>query len=462
MVRFTVYQHDNTNKINKLLADDSFIDTYPEYVEGLQASLSANTSDSYTPTNNIVCYSLDDSYGQAYHSPIFNLSKATLEEDIGTWLDENEEDVVRLNVPAVLKDIYRNSYVGSQKSVLNNFLLKEFSIMFMRMFDSEQKYSFFKQFFNPGLIAVSSNYVIYEIPPTFKLIEYYNMTRESIRDVSVANTEKIPLPWQVYVAVHDGKYNLIDTFMYFAHDSILKNGFQQPVYTPFLTNFYYNGLLCRPFYASYNDVSRYAKNIPGLIHSSYDAVWNSGWNFDLYDTLTENVASFLRNGDEFYRMLKEKGLGSVYENISHCFQRTESPVARFDALISNISKLSPEDMLFFPYATPADEKNMLSGYGQWLEEQYQTFIENSDLSDEERENTDYVDELFNEYLSGIEKPLYKKKPFQSVLNDSVLNYCERQYSQILVNESTSDKAFSFKDDTYSRLALYFRNNFYCK
>jgi hypothetical protein len=330
------------------------------------------------------------------------------------------------------------------------------------MFDSEEKYSFFKQFFNPGLIAVSSNYVIYEIPPTFKLIEYYNMTRESIRDVSVANTEKIPLPWQVYVAVHDGKYNLIDTFMYFAHDSILKNGFQQPVYTPFLTNFYYNGLLCRPFYASYNDVSRYAKNIPGLIHSSYDAVWNSGWNFDLYDTLTENVASFLRNGDEFYCMLKEKGLGSVYENISHCFQRNESPVARFHVLISNISKLSPEDMLFFPYATPAEEKNMLSGYGQWLEEQYQTFIENSDLSDEERENTDYVDELFSEYLSGIEKPLYKKKPFQSVLNDSVLNYCERQYSQILVNESMSDKTFSFKDGTYSRLALYFRNNFYCK
>lgn len=455
-VRFTVYENGSTLKLSKFLERSN--PEYLDYVDRLEQLVTFNEA-SYTRSSNTICYSLSDEYDQVYHSPVFNLSQNSLNQDA----DCIDEEALHNHVSEAIKALYKESS-GSQKAILNEFLMNEMSIAFMQMFDNAEKRNIFQQFFNPGLIAVSPNYVIYELPPTSKLIEYYSTSRECIQEGTISRTEKIPLPWQVYVAIHDGKYNLIDTFMYFAKDSILKNGFKQPVFLPFMPNFYHNGLLCRPFYASYEDVSRYTKNIPGVMHASYDAVWNSGWNFDLYDAIMENTSNFMRNRhkNDFKNNLESKNLGSIYQNMLNSFANSSSPVNHFIYLISNINQLSPEDILSFPYASPSSQQVVSPDRDDWIREQYEIFIDNLDISEEEREDSSYVDELFQEYLSNISYPFSQEKSFADVLLTSVIRYCDDHYHYMFAQNEPSTSVRPSNEDTYSRLALYFQNNFSSK
>lgn len=456
MVRFTVYENSSASKLYKFLERSDFEGT--DYVDSLQQLVNFNEA-SYNHLSNTICYSLSDKYDQVYHSPVFNLSKDSLDQD-QHWLDG---ETLNNHVSKAIKALYKE-YAGSQRAIINEFLMNEMSIAFMQMFDNVEKQNTLQQFFNPGLVAVSSNYIIYELPPTSKLIQYYSTHRESIQEGIVPHTEKIPLPWQVYVAVHDGKYNLVDTFMYFARDSILKNGFEQSVFLPFMPNFYHNGLLCRPFYASYDDVSRYAKNIPGVIHASYDAVWNSGWNFDLYDAIMENTSNFMRNrhNNDFKNNLESKNLSSIYQSMLNSFARSSSPINHFVSLITNISQLSPEDILSFPYPTPSSQQLASVDRDEWMNEQYQMFMENLDITEEEREDSSYVDELFQNYLSNVEYPFAAQKSFRDVLVNSVIRYCYQHYSHMLAENEPLNSVRSSNEDTYSRLALYFQNNFSSK
>lgn len=137
----------------------------------------------------------------------------------------------------------------------------------------------------PGVVALDKNIVIYECTPTTKMVEYTECARDFIDSETVYKTAVIPIPWQIYVVIFNNSYEVVDTYMYYSRSSIINNGYDQPVYLPALINFYSNGHLCRPFYASTTDTDFYSKDVSGVIAASYDAVWSSGWNADLVDCL---------------------------------------------------------------------------------------------------------------------------------------------------------------------------------
>lgn len=460
MIRFTVYNNNSaltTQKIADGVYSASSAHVPEDYVEQVEQSLGENSIESYGPSASIVCYSSSDNYGQTYHSPVYNLSSRSLKMDQDWMLhDVGINDLTEAN-----RSMYREA--TTQGRILKDFVLQEQSALHLQMFNQKEQTKRFEDFLNPGLIATSLNFTIYELPPTSKLIQYYKTTREHINENQQLSTEKIPLPWQVYVAVHDVNYNLLDTFMYFAKDSVLKNGFSQNVFLPFMPNFYSNGLLCRPFYESYEDVSRYAKNIAGVTQASYDAVWNSGWNFDLYDGITENGYLFSLNyhASEFKDYLYARNLKYVHDGLKY-YALSSSPLARFDSLVECISKLTPEDMLHFPYAKPSFHQIRQMEDQEYMEELYNSFIEQ--LSEEEREDEEQVQGMFSNYIEEEVKPSESKKErqFYDVFHYSVYyNHCRRQYRDILVQNSNNQSSGS-NENTYSKLLLYFQNNFACK
>jgi len=461
MIRFTVYNNNSAMTTQRIADGDittvESLHISEDYIEQVEQSLEENYIESYGPSSSIICYSSSDDYGQTYHSPVYNLSSKTLQMDQDWMIDSASlNDLVEAN-----RVMYKEA--TSQRYILKDFVLQEQSALRLQMFNQKQQTKKSEDFLSPGLIATSPNFTIYELPPTSKLIQYYKTTREQINEEQELKTEKVPLPWQVYVAVHDVNYNLLDTFMYFAKDSILKNGFKQNVFLPFMPNFYSNGLLCRPFYGSYEDVSRYAKNIAGVTQASYDAVWNSGWNFDLCDGIMENGYLFALTyyGGEFKDYLYARDLKYVYDSLKY-YALSASPVSRFDSLVQGISKLTPEDMLHFPYAKPSFHQFRQTEDQEYLEELYNDFLEG--LSEEEREYQERVEEMFSNYIEKEVKPSESKKErqFYDVFHYSVYyNHCRRQYRDFLVQNNTN-QSFGSNENTYSKLLLYFQNNFACK
>ena len=144
----------------------------------------------------------------------------------------------------------------------------------------------------PGLVSLGKNILIFENPPTNKLLSHHSTERDSIEDDSEPDTYYLPIPWQIYVCLFNDEYSLLDTYMFYSRDAISKIGFGEPVYAPVLPNFFGNGQLCRPFYPNMDDVDKYSKDISGVIASAYDSIWNSGWNLDLYETLNEYFLLF--------------------------------------------------------------------------------------------------------------------------------------------------------------------------
>jgi len=388
---------------------------------------------------------------------VYNLSSRTLQMDQDWMIDSASME----SLVEATRIMYKEA--TSQRYILKDFVLQEQSALRLQMFNQKQQTKCSEDFLSPGLIATSPNFTIYELPPTSKLIQYYTATREQINDQKELRTEKIPLPWQVYVAVHDVNYNLLDTFMYFAKDSILKNGFGQNVFLPFMPNFYSNGLLCRPFYESYEDVSRYAKNIAGVTQASYDAVWNSGWNFDLYDGITENgyLYALTYHEGEFKDYLYARDLKHVHDSLKY-YALSSSPISRFDSLVHSISKLTPEDMLHFPYVKPSFYQVRQTEDQEYIEELYNNFVE--ELSEEEREDEEQVQEMFSNHMEEVVKPSESKKErqFYDVFHYSVYyNHCRRHYRDFLI-QNNNNQGFGSNENTYSKLLLYFQNNFACK
>lgn len=458
MIRFTVYNNNSTTTTQHIANGDvESPHILGNYVEQVQQSLEENYIESYGPSSSIICYSSSDDYGQTYHSPVYNLSSRTLQMDQDWMIDSASME----SLVEATRIMYKEA--TSQRYILKDFVLQEQSALRLQMFNQKQQTKCSEDFLSPGLIATSPNFTIYELPPTSKLIQYYTATREQINDQKELRTEKIPLPWQVYVAVHDVNYNLLDTFMYFAKDSILKNGFGQNVFLPFMPNFYSNGLLCRPFYESYEDVSRYAKNIAGVTQASYDAVWNSGWNFDLYDGITENgyLYALTYHEGEFKDYLYARDLKHVHDSLKY-YALSSSPISRFDSLVHSISKLTPEDMLHFPYVKPSFYQVRQTEDQEYIEELYNNFVE--ELSEEEREDEEQVQEMFSNHMEEVVKPSESKKErqFYDVFHYSVYyNHCRRHYRDFLI-QNNNNQGFGNNENTYSKLLLYFQNNFACK
>ena len=212
----------------------------------------------------------------------------------------------------------------------------------------------------PGVIALDNNVVIYECTPTTKLVEYTECVRDSINSDTVYNTASIPVPWQVYVVIFNNNYEVVETYMYYSKSSIIKNGYDQPVYLPALINFYSNGHLCRPFYASTTDTDFYSKDVAGVISASYDAVWSSGWNADLIDCLLnynyDIRFSFYPETALFKQYIDNKYSPGKYASIVNSssmnyINRDKS----FSNFVKSIENHDIEDALNWCYAVPSFE-----------------------------------------------------------------------------------------------------------
>lgn len=210
----------------------------------------------------------------------------------------------------------------------------------------------------PGVIALDKNIVVYECTPTTKLVEYTECARDYIQSDTEYKTAMIPIPWQVYIVIFNNNYEVVDTYMYYSKSSIIKNGYDQPVYLPALINFYSNGHLCRPFYASTKDTDFYPKDISGVIAASYDAVWSSGWNADLVDCLI-NYATDIRTSD-YPEVLKFKAyIDNKYSSGKYSAVATSISVGFLsrDKAFSNFVKIMEqhdiEDALNWCYAVPS-------------------------------------------------------------------------------------------------------------
>ena len=140
----------------------------------------------------------------------------------------------------------------------------------------------------PGVRFLSPGIVVFERPPTYQIVDLDHEYRDNINDETSSSQYYIPIPWQVYVCVYNPEDMRLHSVKMFFADSFLSD-INQTVYCPPLFNFYSNGNLCRPFFASMEDIEKYPQDINGIIASAYDWVWNSGFNFDI----TENIAQFL-------------------------------------------------------------------------------------------------------------------------------------------------------------------------
>lgn len=136
----------------------------------------------------------------------------------------------------------------------------------------------------PGLKYLYKNFLVYERPPTHKLIHCYSQNLEEINSDSKLYSFYIPIPWQLYIAEFDDNLRTYSVRMYFMNAPLSSDS--QHLYLPYIPNFYTNGKLCRPFFSSYDDISRYSQTIAGVIESSYDWVWSSNFNLDLTETIS--------------------------------------------------------------------------------------------------------------------------------------------------------------------------------
>jgi hypothetical protein len=175
----------------------------------------------------------------------------------------------------------------------------------------------------PGVRAIFPGIVIFERPPTMKLVQHVNNTVSQLQtdpddldydedsgsyydqegnqveyEDYVQNQVKdyyIPIPWQLYIATYSNlpssKYYVNSVRMFFMNTSLHSPNVE--LYAPYIPNFYVNGLLCNPMLDSFDDINRYPKNVSGVIASAYDWVWNTGFNDDLNEniklTITTNV-----------------------------------------------------------------------------------------------------------------------------------------------------------------------------
>jgi len=129
----------------------------------------------------------------------------------------------------------------------------------------------------PGLL-------VFERPPTNKMVQYVDLPVDLIRDEVENNIHafNLPLPWQLYVAEYNVESMLLTkVHMYFMNESF--KGGDQIMYLPPLPNFFANGSLCRPYLATMEDIERYEKSLSGIMASAYDWIWNSGFNHDLVE-----------------------------------------------------------------------------------------------------------------------------------------------------------------------------------
>ena len=254
----------------------------------------------------------------------------------------------------------------------------------------------------PGVRHISPGIVIFERPPSMQLIQYINNSVDEISaegeeyyddendeykctELESVSSYYIPVPWQLYVASYStspgSEYFLTSVKMFFMNGPYNHSGIN--LYSPYIPNFYGNGTLCNPMLDSFDDLNRYQKNIAGVIESSYDWIWNTGFNADLYECISQTC--YQKPNDFIAQNFPKKNVNFYSNRV-------------VDNFYTAISELSLDDVTNMKWANPSyrphyqSDRSLISsglydsGYPIYLEQNGLT----SDLDFEENKNEFYT------------------------------------------------------------------------
>lgn len=263
----------------------------------------------------------------------------------------------------------------------------------------------------PGLRFSSPGLVVFERPPTKKLIQYVDYNLDGLYELEQEDQEPeiheyyIPVPWQVYIATYSlmpsSKYRVTSIRMYFSNTPL--NHKDVTLYMPYIHNFFTNGALCNPRFEYADEIERYDQNLQGVISSAYDWIWNTGFNADLYECIAETVSQCYRNNSIVSEYRKNS---TSYSNLTTDFY-------------SALSNYEPHDVVAETWANPSafSHFNHDRYHYTQLAEQY---ISSNNISYDE-DDFDYEQDI-NDYL-------HSQTPYQEAMNNP--SSVSKTYSDII-------------------------------
>ena len=260
----------------------------------------------------------------------------------------------------------------------------------------------------PGLRYTAPGILVFERPPTKKLIQYVDYDLDGLCQLEEEEDQPdiyenyIPIPWQVYIVTYSlnpaSKYRVTSVRMYFSSTPL--NHPDTTLYMPYVNNFFTNGFLCNPRFDTYDEISRYSQDLQGAISSAYDWIWNTGFNKDLYECVTETVKQTLNKNNIVNKLTSSK----VYFNYT--------TVHQFYELLSNYE---PHDVVLEQWANPS--RNMYftqdRAYYVSLAEKY--IMDNNINNDEHYDEDCDDDDEQNE--EDQEATFYQRTPYGDYINN---------------------------------------------
>ena len=329
---------------------------------------------------------------------------------------------------------YRNSFLVSRlNSIVSDYTGYDFKKNYVSNSQLVHIDSFFDKICNnnnfssptgimpPGVLAIGENYVIYERPPQYQNIQLIfdqvdNINYESSR----SKLYRIPLPWQLYIATYanfDGQIYPNSVRMYFMNSSIHMSDISNtPLYLPPLPNFFANGLLCRPMYSDSEDIHRYSNDVSGVIHATYDWIWNSGTNLDLTMAPLELIRQARANPTDKYI------IHSSFEDPTisfHSYYISAQSVNSIMRAWESIDSLVSVCDYVWPHPCSKDRPfYAMQDSSEYLDE----YLEINGLSDYHDCDPDYEDCNCSpeydkdDFMHYVMKSIFQPKNFQNIMN----------------------------------------------
>lgn len=290
----------------------------------------------------------------------------------------------------------------------------------------------------PGLKLSLPGLVIFERPPTTKLIQYVDLSVDSISEHEYDDQEydldvyQIPIPWQLYIVRYstnpDSLYRTLEVNMFFMNTPL--NHPETSLYIPYVHNFFTNGLLCSPMFDSSWEINRYPQDLSGVIASAYDWVWNTGFNADLKECIDQTVTQLANSSNEIVKLFRQKwSSGQVHNGL-------------YGGFYEHISQYSIDDIVNLPWANPS--------YTSYHDSDYR-YLYHSGLTDftPDEESGESTMEQFKEYIGS---PSSIKKTYSDIIKSMFFiesTYGSRNYSDIIKSSTNT-----FQDINHLAYALY--------
>ena len=274
----------------------------------------------------------------------------------------------------------------------------------------------------PGLRFTAPGILVFERPPTKKLIQYVDYDLEGLCQLEEEEDEPniyqkyIPIPWQVYIVTYSlnpaSKYRVTSVRMYFSSTPL--NHPDTTLYMPYVNNFFTNGFLCNPRFDTYDEISRYSQDLQGAISSAYDWIWNTGFNKDLYECVTETIK----------QTFHKNNIVKNFNSSKNYFDYTS--IHKFYELISNYE---PHDVVLEEWANPStymyftqDRSNYISLAEKYISDNNISAKNHDDDEEYDDDNEEYADNedpeslyQYTPYYEYIGNPSRKIKTYKDIM-----------------------------------------------